>query len=184
MKTKVVMAALATAGVFGWAATSRATNGMDLEGYGPISQGQGGASLAQEKWHRRGDQQPGHPVADARRGPAALTWPSVCSVRTFEASCPASPTAHSSGDSDFMPAFGYVTRDGDFTYGVGVFGQGGMGTRYSENSFLALNSGDPVMSEVSVGRVILPVSYAVLENLSVAGTLDFSCGPAWTCAWP
>ena len=172
MKTKVVMAALATAGVFGWAATSRATNGMDLEGYGPISQGQGGASLAQENG-----------TAGVINNPATLSLMPDGASRVdlafgllgpdVEASMPGMPTAHSSGDSYFMPAFGYVTRDGDFTYGVGVFGQGGMGTRYSENSFLALNSGDPVMSEVSVGRVILPVSYAVLENLSVAGTLDF-----------
>ncbi|MBM4154916.1 MAG: hypothetical protein FJ221_07775 [Lentisphaerae bacterium] len=172
MNKTIVIAGLAAAGALGWAAASRATNGMDLEGYGPIAQGQGGASLASDNG-----------TAAVINNPATLSLMPDGGRRVdvafgllgpdVEASVPGMPVAHSSGDAYFMPAFGYAKRSGDFTYGIGVFGQGGMGTRYAASSFLALNSGEPVMSEVSVGRLIAPVSYNVLDNLALAGTLDF-----------
>ncbi len=172
MNKTIVIAGLAAAGALGWAAASRATNGMDLEGYGPIAQGQGGVSIANDNG-----------TAAVINNPATLSLMPDGASRIdiafgmlgpdVEASAPGQATARSNGDAYFMPAFGYITRDGDFSYGVGVFGQGGMGTRYSGESFLALNSGAPVMSEVSVGRLIVPLSYRVSDSLSVAGTLDF-----------
>ena len=172
MRTRIVIAGLAAVGALGWAATARATNGMDLEGYGPIAHGQGGASLASDNG-----------TAAVINNPATLSLMPDGASRIdvafgmlgpdVEASMPGMPTAHSNGDSYFMPAFGYITRQGDFSYGIGVFGQGGMGTRFAGTSFLALNSGEPVMSEVSVGRLIAPLSYRVSDSLSVAGTLDF-----------
>lgn len=172
MNKTIVIAGLAAAGALGWAAASRATNGMDLEGYGPIAQGQGGASLASDNG-----------TAAVINNPATLSLMPDGGSRVdvafgmlgpdVEASMPGMPVAHSAGDSYFMPAFGYATRSGDFSYGIGIFGQGGMGTRYAGTSFLALNSGEPVMSEVSVGRLIAPLAWRVTDDLAVAGTLDF-----------
>lgn len=163
---------LALVGAMGWAAASRATNGMDLEGYGPIAQGQGGVSMALDNG-----------TAAVINNPATLSLMPDGARRMdlafgvlgpdVHASVPGMPAVNSSADAFFMPAVGYAARRGDLTYGIGIFGQGGMGTHYSRDSFLALNSGADVMSEVSVGRVILPVSYTVVENLSIAGTLDF-----------
>jgi long-chain fatty acid transport protein len=72
-----------------------------------------------------------------------------------------------------MPAFGYVRKAGDLVYGVGVFAQGGMGTEYDANSFLAFNSGDKVRSELGVGRLIIPFSYSVNKDFAIAASLDY-----------
>jgi len=72
-----------------------------------------------------------------------------------------------------MPAFGYARRSGPWTYGLGVFAQGGMGTDYAADSFLAAGSGQPVRSELGVGRVMLPLTYQVTPEFAIGGTLDF-----------
>jgi long-chain fatty acid transport protein len=72
-----------------------------------------------------------------------------------------------------MPAMGYAKKSGQMTYGVGVFSQGGMGTEYASNSFLAAGTGDKVRSEVGVGRFIVPLTYDVNDRLTVGGSLDF-----------
>jgi long-chain fatty acid transport protein len=61
-----------------------------------------------------------------------------------------------------MPAFGYVKKQGNLTYGAGLYGQGGMGTKYA--------SGD--MAQVGVGRVIFPLAYSVNDRLNVGGSVD------------
>lgn len=148
-----------------------ATNGMDMEGYGPEAQAMGGASIAIDNG-----------TAAVINNPATLSLIPEGGQRIdvalgvlgpdVRASVKGAPEAKSNGDSYLMPAFGWAKRKGDFVYGIGVFGQGGMGTDYSENSFLALNSGNEVRSEISVGRVIAPLSYDVSEKLSIGGTLD------------
>ncbi len=157
------------------AGTGWATNGMDLEGYGPVAFGMGGASMAYDNG-----------TAGMANNPATLSLIEDGVTRMdvalgflgpdVSASMPGMPTAKSSADAYFMPAFGLVTRKGAWTYGLGVFGQGGMGTTYSDSSFLAANSGSELRSEVSVARVIAPLSYQVTEALSVGGTLDLIWG--------
>jgi long-chain fatty acid transport protein len=148
-----------------------ATNGMNMEGYGPISTGMGGASQAFD-----------HGTAAMAQNPATLSLMAPgarldlaigCSARTCRARCPACPTAKSGGTSYVMPAFGYARRSGALTYGIGVFAQGGMGTEYGADTFLAMGSGAPVRSELGVGRVILPVAWQVTPEFAVGATLDF-----------
>ena len=154
-----------------------ATNGMNLEGYGPIATGMGGASMAYDNG-----------VAAVMNNPATLSLmeskarldvalgflrPDITS------SVPAMGlSAESSADVFMMPAFGYARKAGALVYGVGVFAQGGMGTEYAADSFLANPTGVPttgekVRSELAVGRLIVPVSYSVNEALSVAASLDY-----------
>jgi long-chain fatty acid transport protein len=57
-------------------------------------------------------------------------------------------------------------------YGVGMFAQGGMGTEYGGDSFLAAGSGEKVRSELSVGRLIAPFAYEVNNKLSIAASAD------------
>jgi long-chain fatty acid transport protein len=150
---------------------AHATNGMNMEGYGPIATGMGGASMAYDNG-----------TAAMMNNPATLSLmeskarldlaigflgPNVTS------SMSGMPDAKSSGDLYMMPAFGYARKGGQFTYGLGVFAQGGMGTEYDANSFLAAGSGEKVRSEVSVGRVIIPVAYDVNDKWKVGGSLDF-----------
>jgi long-chain fatty acid transport protein len=68
----------------------------------------------------------------------------------------------SSADAFYMPAFGYVKKQGDLAYGVGIYGQGGMGTEYA--------GGD--MAQVGVGRVIFPLAYRVNDRFNVGGSID------------
>ncbi len=153
------------------AGSSYATNGMNMEGYGPISAAMGGASQSFD-----------HGTAAMAQNPATLgLMPDGARLDvafgmlgpTVRSSMPGMPAADSGGTSYFMPALGYTRRAGAMTYGIGVFAQGGMGTEYEANSFLAAGSGAPVRSELGVGRVIFPLAYQVNPDLLVGGTLDF-----------
>lgn len=148
-----------------------ATNGMNMEGYGPISTGMGGASQAIEHGTAAMAQ---NPATLALMAPGArldlalgVLGPKVSS------SMPGFGTANSGGTSYVMPAVGYARRNGALSYGIGVFAQGGMGTEYGANTFLAMGSGEPVRSELGVGRVLLPLAYQVTPDLAVGATLDF-----------
>ena len=148
-----------------------ATNGMNLESYGPVAMGMGGTAIASDAT-----------TAAVMNNPATLSLqeadhqlnialgvlgPDVSAVS------PDSQTANSSADAFFMPALGYVAKHGDLHYGIAVFGQGGMGTRYSSQSFLSAGSGKKVESCVSVGRVMIPVAYKLNKQLTIAATVDF-----------
>jgi long-chain fatty acid transport protein len=146
--------------------TAFATNGMNLEGYGPVATAMGGASFAFQNGAGAMMNNPatlglmpegrGIGVALGFLGPAATA-----------------ASTKSGGDAYFMPAFGYVAKTGKLTYGLGVYSQGGMGTEYSANSLMAQNTGEGVRSEVGVGRLILPLVYNVNDQLTVGGSLDW-----------
>lgn len=147
-----------------------ATNGMNLEGYGPIATGMGGASMAYDNG-----------TAAMMNNPATLSLMEAQARLdvalgflgpNIETSVPGMSAA-SSSDLFVMPAFGYARKSGQYTYGLGVFAQGGMGTHYSANSFMAAGSGDAVMSQVSMGRLLIPVAYDVDDRLKIGATVDF-----------
>ena len=149
-----------------------ATNGMMMEGYGPISTGMGGAAQAIDNGGEGMAQNPatlGMLADGASRLDVAIgvLGPDV------KSSVPGMPEAKSGGNSYVMPALGYVKRSGAYTYGVGMFAQGGMGTEYDANSFMGFGTGQPVRSELGVGNVIFPVAYEVNPNLTVAASLKF-----------
>lgn len=166
LSTALLVAGLTTSGA------ALATNGMNLEGYGPIATGMGGASMAYDNG-----------VAAVMNNPATLSLggqgsrldlavgmlgPDVTSgVPAF------SMTAPSGGDAYYMPAVGYAKTDGKLTYGVAMFAQGGMGTEYAGNTFMSNGTGLPTRSELGVGRLIAPLSYQVSPELSIGGSLDF-----------
>jgi long-chain fatty acid transport protein len=148
-----------------------ATNGMDMEGYGPISTGMGGASQAIDHGTAALAQNPA--TLGLMTGPARLDLALGVLGPKVASSMPGMPTSDSGGTSYVMPALGYARRTGAFTYGIGVFAQGGMGTEYDANSFLALGSGQPVRSELGVGRVIVPLVWQATPELAIGATLDF-----------
>jgi len=81
--------------------------------------------------------------------------------------------ADSGGNSYFMPALGLGRKDGAWSYGVGMFAQGGMGTEYGNRSPFSMGTGEDVRSELGVGRLIFPVAYEVSPELAVGASLDF-----------
>jgi len=169
MKLKKIATLLAVAGI---TAPAFATNGMNLEGYGAAATAMGGASMAYDNGAGAMMNNPATLglMSEGRGIGVALGFlgPNV------ESSVPAlGMKASSGGDAYYMPAFGYVAKTGKMTYGIGVYSQGGMGTEYSANSFMAQGTGEKTRSEVGVGRVILPLAYNVNDQFTVGGSLDF-----------
>lgn len=166
--------AACAAAVFGCALPALATNGMNMEGYGPISTGMGGASQALDHGSAALAQ---NPATLALMGAGARLDVAVGLLGPRVESRVDTPmgamTSKSDGTSYVMPALGYVRRSGRLVYGLGVFAQGGMGTEYKASSFLAAGSGLPVRSELGVGRVMLPLAYDVTPEFAVGATLDF-----------
>jgi long-chain fatty acid transport protein len=148
-----------------------ATNGMNMEGYGPTATAMGGASLAYDNGTAAVINNPatlGLMTDNARLDLAfGILGPDISITN------PAGTSADSQSTSFFMPAFGYARRSGDFTYGFGVFGQGGMGCQYDANSWRGLGFGLENRSEVSVGRAIIPLAWKVTDRLHLAATADF-----------
>ena len=170
-KTKKLRQLAALAALAGPMTCAMATNGMLMEGYGPISTGMGGASQAID-----------HGNAAMAQNPATLGMMADGSSRLdvafgvlgpdVNSSIPAyGMNAKSGGTSYVMPALGYSKRNGALTYGIGMFDQGGMGTEYEASSFMG--AGMPARSELGVGNVLIPVAYQVNSNLTVGATLKF-----------
>lgn len=164
------LAPLAAAALLLAGTPARATNGMNMEGYGPISTGMGGASQAMDHGTAAMAQ---NPATLALMGDGARTDVAL-GLLGPDVRASAGPMSAKSGGTEYiMPALGYVRRSGRLVYGLGVFAQGGMGTEYEGDSFLAAGSGKPVRSELGVGRILLPLAFNVTPEFAVGATLDF-----------
>lgn len=188
MKLNKIAALLAVAGM---SAPAFATNGMNMEGYGPVATGMGGASYAYDNGTGGMINNPAT-LGFMRSGTSRLDvavgglHPNVNSKMT------GMPTAGSDGDAYYMPAVGYVRKDGKLTYGIGMMAQGGMGTEYGKNSFLSgyqsaacLFPGAPCgqgmsgaenRSELGIGRLMFPLAFDVSDSFTVGGSLDYLWG--------
>lgn len=182
MKLKKIAALIAVAGI---SAPALATNGMNMEGYGPVATGMGGASLAYDNG-----------TAGLINNPATLGFMKSGTARfdiaigglhpDVTTKMAGMPDANSDGTAYYMPAVGYVRKDGKLTYGLGMMAQGGMGTEYGSNSLLsgfesatgATNgmSGMPNRSELGIGRLIFPLAYDFNDNFKVGGSIDYLWG--------
>ena len=149
------------------AGAASATNGMQMEGYGPAALAMGGAALAYDNGTAAMMNNP----ATLQLGPKGvradlalgLLGPNVTSMGE-----------KSGGTSYTMPAFGWTRTEDRYSYGIGVFGQGGMGTEYAASGMNAAGTPQPVRSELAVGRLILPVSYKLNSAVNLGATLDYS----------
>ena len=150
--------------------TAYATNGMNMEGYGPIATGMGGASMAYDNGSAAVMNNPATlglmPGGDRLDVALGFLGPNVT------AEVPGA-SADSSANAFYMPAIGWVFKKGQISSGLAMFGQGGMGTEYAGDSFMAAGSGEKVRSEVSMGRVLVPLTYEVNKDFSIGATLDF-----------
>ena len=169
-KSKVFRNTAIALAVAGPMTAAMATNGMILEGYGPISTGMGGASQAIDHGNAAMAQNPATLSLgqDGSRLDAAvgMLGPKISANAGGSA-------ADSSGTAYMMPAVGYTRKANGLAYGVGVYAVGGMGTEYSANSWAAFGSGKDVRSELGVGNLIFPVSYQVNSQLAIGGSVDF-----------
>jgi long-chain fatty acid transport protein len=147
-----------------------ATNGMNMEGYGPIALGMGGASMAYDNGSAAMMNNPATLglMEENHRLDLALgiLGPDVNASMGGNAS-------RSSADSFGGPALGWSRRHDKVTFGVGVYGQGGMGTEYDPGSFMGAGTGLTTRSELGVGRLLFPIAYNVSPDLIVGGSVDF-----------
>ncbi len=148
-----------------------ATNGMNMEGYGPVATAMGGASLAFDNGTAAVINNPATLSLMAERARLDLALGVLGPDVT--ATAPNGARADSESTAFFMPAFGYARRSGDVVYGFGVFGQGGMGCQYAADSWRGLGFGLQNRTEVSVGRAIVPIAWKVNDRLHLAITADF-----------
>lgn len=175
MKTNRIVASLFATGMIA-TPLAYATNGMNLAGYGPVSESMGGVSMAYDNG-----------VAAAINNPATLGFMASGTSRLDVALGDLMPDAASQGTKSsatnfFMPAFGYVQKNDKLAYGVGMMGQGGMGTQYSDSSIfgtligtggVVVDPGLENMSEVGVMRVMLPLAYNMTDNFTIGGSIDY-----------
>lgn len=145
---------------------AHATNGMNLEGYGPVATAMGGASFAYENG---AGAMMNNPATLGLMGQGA----GIGVALGFLGPDVKSASAKSGGDAYYMPAMGYVRKQDKLTYGIGVYSQGGMGTEYDAAAPMAYATGKDVRSEVGVGRIILPLAYNVSDRLTIGGSLDW-----------
>jgi long-chain fatty acid transport protein len=153
------------------AGSAYATNGMLMEGYGPIATGMGGASQATDHGNAAMAQNPAT-LAFMPDGASRLDLAFGLLGPDVRSSVPGMD-AKSGGTSYAMPAVGYTKRNGPYTWGIGMFAQGGMGTEYEANSFLAMGSGSPVRSELGIGNLIFPLAYQVNPDVTVGAALKY-----------
>ncbi|MDO9009286.1 MAG: outer membrane protein transport protein [Thiobacillus sp.] len=146
----------------GMAGHAYATNGMNVEGFGPIASSLGGASMAYDNGAAAMMNNPATLGLGAEGDTVSLMigylGPDVSVVGEKS----------SGGDAYYMPAAGWTRKSGSLTYGVGMFAQGGMGTEYARGV-----DGLPERSELGVGRLIAPLVYNVSPKLSIGGSVDF-----------
>ncbi len=168
MKLKKIVGAvlLATAPVAAFA-----TNGMNLEGYGPVATAMGGASMAYDNGAAA---MMNNPATLGLMGEGSGIGVALGFLGPDVKVAANGMNANSGGDAYYMPAVGYVTKSGKLTYGIGVYSQGGMGTEYKSSDML-MSAGmnvDP-RSEVGVGRVIVPLAFNVNDKFTVGGSIDW-----------
>lgn len=173
MKLKKIVGFLAAIGIAA-PGVALATNGMLMEGYGPIATGMGGASMAYDNG-----------AAGMANNPATIGLMPNGTSRLDLAIGGLHPdidskvmgmSAHSGGDAYYMPAAGWVKKDGKLAYGVGVFAQGGMGTEYASGSWLSGGMPLPSRSEVGLASLMVPIAYDVTPDLTIGGSVDFVWG--------
>jgi long-chain fatty acid transport protein len=150
-----------------------ATNGMNMEGYGPIAAAMGGCSIALDNGAAAFANNPATIGLMSRDG-ATLNLAVGVLAPSIESSVTEMPSmkAESAADMFIMPGFGYIMPRGRLTYGLAVFAQGGMGTEYDGDTFMSAGTGLTSMSQVGVGRAGIPLSYQVTDDFIVGGSLD------------
>jgi len=179
MKLKKIVGVMAAIGIAA-PGVAMATNGMNLEGYGPISAGMGGVSMAYDNGTAGIINNPATLglAAQGNRVDVAVggLHPDITTTCNAGQPC-AGMQAPSGGDAYYMPAVGWARKQGNLAYGFGVMAQGGMGTEYGTGSFMSMGDAGPtgkqVRSEVGVGRAIAPLAFDVNPNLTLAGSLEF-----------
>lgn len=156
--TAVAVAALATTSAF-------ATDGYFPHGYGMKALGMGGASVAMTDNAFAGANNPATASFSGSRADLGLN---VFSPKRSATQSTATTT--SDKNTFFIPEFGYVSKpSGNITYGITVYGNGGMNTDYPA-------SGN-VFGAGSAGVNLEQLTIAPIFSYKVSGTTSIGVSP-------
>jgi len=177
---KIVVSALISA-LAGGSQLAQATDVFRLEGYGAISRSMGGTAVA-------------HDVGPAgmMTNPATLSLMSDgdqamigldlvttdITVKNKATGESVSSDTHSNNRGPYMaPEAAFTKRIGAWSFGVGAFAQGGLGTEYGSSSFLSratggLATGLENSSRLLVLNIPFAASFQVTDKLTIAGSID------------
>ena len=148
-----------------------ATNGMLMEGYAAVATSMGGASQAYDVGNSAMAQNPA--TLGLQPDGTSRFAMNLGLLRPDVESSMMGATAKSGGDLYLMPSLGYTKRNGAWTYGIGMYAQGGMGTEYAADTWMGFNGLGEARSELGVGNVLVPVVYQVNEKLAIGATGKF-----------
>ncbi|MFP4244181.1 MAG: OmpP1/FadL family transporter [Ectothiorhodospira sp.] len=178
------LGALCVPGVLMTPLAAQATNAMNMDAFGAIAGGMGGASLA----HETGNSAVmNNPATLGMRAPGqeVLGLGYTLLAPRVEARAPGADRADKSrGRWYHMPSLSLVRKQGGVSYGAAVMAQGGMGTDFRSDSLLfsrgqtlmgamAPLSGQSIRSELSLGRVMFPLAFEVNDRVALAVQLDY-----------
>lgn len=186
-KTKIALAITATCLL---SSQAHATNGMNMEGYGPISHALGGTAQAYNNGLGGMMNNPATMGMGATEGNKFQFAIGKLGPDVNAKYPPAMVDQDSAGTEYYMPGFGYARKRDGITYGIGILAQGGMGTEFGKADLTGASgdlfaggfsmmgaqvplSGEENRSELSVGRVIFPLNMEVNDQLTVGGSIDF-----------
>ena len=167
---KMIRALGALALCLALAAPAWATNGMNMISFGGREAGMAGASLGVSD----------NPVA-MNNNPAGLSQIKgqelTFGVSALMPNLKHEDRFHNSEDGKSntfllpMAAYAYHQKDNPWTFGLGLFGQGGMGAEFS-NLNTAFGTKDQTYTNVSYAKVTPSLAYQVNDRLSLGAALN------------
>ncbi|MER2538093.1 MAG: outer membrane protein transport protein [Azonexus sp.] len=181
MTTRKIVASVLVSALAGGSQLAHATDVFRLEGYGAISRSMGGTAVAHDvgpagmmtnpatlSLMSNGDQ--------AMIGLDLITTDITVKNKTTGESV--SSDTHSNNRGPYMaPEAAFTKRSGAWSFGVGAFAQGGLGTEYGNSSFLSratggLATGLENSSRLLVLNIPFAASFQVTDKLTIGGSLD------------
>lgn len=181
MLDKKIVAAAALAALACNSQWALATDVFHLEGIGAVSRAMGGTAVAQDVG-----------AAGMLTNPATLSLSPdahqvmvgldmvTTDIKVKDKTTGESVSSHTHSSNRgpyFAPEVAYTQRVGNWSFGVGAFAQGGLGTEFGKGSFLSRGNGGLATGLENSSRLLVldipfAASYQVNEALSIGGSLD------------
>lgn len=163
------------------AGAAQATDVFRLEGFGAVSRAMGGVATAHDVGPAGMMTNPAT-LSLMEADNAAMVGLDLVTTDIDVRNRSTGENAHSRNHGAnrgpyFAPELAYVQRVGDWTFGLGAFAQGGLGTEYGRNSFLSratggLDTGLENSSRLLVLNIPLAASFRATEALTIGGSID------------
>lgn len=160
---------------------ARATDVFHLEGFGAVSRAMGGTAVAHDVGAGGMLSNPANLSFAPNDREAMIGFDLVTTDITVK-----NKATGESVDSDthknnrgpyYAPEIAYTQRLGAFSFGLGAFALGGLGTEYGSGSFLSRDTGGAatglaISSRLLVLDIPLAASYKISDTLTVGGSID------------